>query len=182
MRHRRPLIPISAIAVVAACVCVAGCGGSSPTTAAKTTKQNPLLAYSSCMRSHGVSNFPDPSGSAGIPKSEVVPLVGTPDFNSASEACAHLAPGGSLGPSAQSVPAHTAALLAFARCVRSHGFPTFPDPTKSGQMTPEMAAQAGINLRQPAVLRTAVACTSVTHGILTKAAVTRALSQANAGQ
>jgi hypothetical protein len=64
-------------------------------------------------------------------------------------------------------------VLAFARCLRSHGFPSFPDPTSSGQMTHEMLASAGINLHQPAVLRAADRCVSVTHGVITKAAVAR---------
>lgn len=68
---------------------------------------------------------------------------------------------------------HTAALLALARCVRGHGFPSFPDPTSSGQVTYEMLANAGINLRQPAALQAADACVSVTHGVITKATVAR---------
>jgi hypothetical protein len=64
-------------------------------------------------------------------------------------------------------------MLAFARCLRSHGFPDFPDPTSSGQLTHEMLATAGINLRQPALVPAADACVSVTHGLITKAAVAR---------
>ena len=64
-------------------------------------------------------------------------------------------------------------MLAFARCIRSHGFPNFPDPTSSGQITHEMVASAGINLHQPAVLQAGDACASVTHGAITKATVAR---------
>jgi hypothetical protein len=46
-----------------------------------------------------------------------------------------------------------AAFLTFARCIRSHGFPSFPDPTSSGELTHQMVANAGISLRQPAVLQ-----------------------------
>jgi hypothetical protein len=67
-------------------------------------------------------------------------------------------------------------MLAFARCVRGHGFPNFPDPARSGQLTPEMVTAAGINLHQPAVLKAGLACTSVTHGLLTRAAVERAVN------
>jgi hypothetical protein len=55
----------------------------------------------------------------------------------------------------------------------SHGFPSFPDPTSSGQVTHEMLANAGIDLHQPALLQAADACVSVTDAILTKAAVAR---------
>lgn len=46
-----------------------------------------------------------------------------------------------------------AAFLTFARCIRSHGFPSFPDPTSSGELTHQMVANAGISLRQLAVLQ-----------------------------
>jgi hypothetical protein len=36
-----------------------------------------------------------------------------------------------------------------------------------------MVASAGINLHQPAVLQAGDACVSVTHGVITKAAVAR---------
>ena len=64
-------------------------------------------------------------------------------------------------------------MLAFARCLRSHGFPSFPDPTSSGELTHEMLASAGIDLHQPAVLQAADACVSVTHGVITRADVAR---------
>ena len=60
-------------------------------------------------------------------------------------------------------------MLAFARCMRSHGFPSFPDPTSTGELTHEMLANAGINLHQPAVVQAADACVGVTHGVITKA-------------
>jgi hypothetical protein len=61
--------------------------------------------------------------------------------------------------------------VAFARCLRNHGFPGFPDPSSGGQLTHEMLATAGINVHQPAALRAADACVSVTHGFITKADV-----------
>ena len=75
--------------------------------------------------------------------------------------------------SAQHSQAQIAAMLAFAHCVRGHGFPNFPDPTSSGAVTHQMVASAGINLHQPAVLQAGDACVSVTHGVITKAAVAR---------
>ena len=46
-----------------------------------------------------------------------------------------------------------AAFLTFARCIRSHRLPSFPDPTSSGELTHQMVANAGISMRQPAVLQ-----------------------------
>jgi len=57
--------------------------------------------------------------------------------------------------------------------MRRHGISNFPDPSSTGELTHEMVASAGINLHQPAVLQAGDACTSVTHGIITKAVVAR---------
>jgi hypothetical protein len=64
-------------------------------------------------------------------------------------------------------------MLAFAGCIRSHGFPSFPDPTSNGTVTHQMLDAAGINLHQPAVLQAGYACTSVTHGLITRSDVAR---------
>ena len=50
-----------------------------------------------------------------------------------------------------------AAFLTFARSIRSHGFPSFPDPTSSGELTHQMVANAEISLREPAVLQAGAA-------------------------
>jgi hypothetical protein len=136
--------------------------------------QQDTVRFAGCMRSHGVPNLPDPTTSPHEFKNALSQNSGSPAFQSAETACRHLLPGG--GPPSQSAAqsqAHTVALLAFARCLRNHGFPNFPDPNTSGQVTHEMLANAGISLHQPAVLQAADACVSVTHGALTKAAVAR---------
>lgn len=125
------------------------------------------------MRSNGVPGFPDP-GSPGFKNAF---NTQSPAFKSAYPACQHLQPGG--GPPSQRAehsPAQIAAALAFARCLRSHGFPDFPDPTSQGQLTPQMVTAAGINLHQPAALKAGLACTTVTHGLITPAAVERAIN------
>jgi hypothetical protein len=172
MRSRRPRILTTVIAAVAVSLLAAGCGGGSSTTAATTTKLNGALAFSHCMHSHGVPNFPDPNSSGQIPKRQIIALdPSSPQFQAAQRACAKLWPYGSPGQNSTQGQANTAAMLAFAHCIRSHGFPNFPDPTSSGQVTHEMLANAGINLHQPAVLQAGDACVSVTHGVITKAVV-----------
>jgi hypothetical protein len=140
------------------------------------------LKFARCMRSHGVSSFPDPTSLRQF-KFSLSPSSGantqSPAFQSAETACRHLLPGSGSGQSAANSQVRTAALLAFARCLRSHGFPNFPDPTSSGELTHEMLAKAGINLHQPAVEPAADACVSVTHGVLTKADVARAVNKSN---
>jgi hypothetical protein len=126
------------------------------------------------MRSHGLPNFPAPSSPQEFKQSIGASAEGSPTSRSAQTACQHLLPGG--GPPSQTTAqrhAQTVAALAFARCLHSHGFANFPDPTSGGQITHEMLATAGINIHQPALLQAADACVSVTHGVLTKAAVAR---------
>ena len=124
------------------------------------------------MRGHGVSNFPDP----GQPKDVLTKSeVNSPRFQAAQNACVRLLPP-RQPESAAAQRARKAAGLAFARCVRSHGFPGFPDPTATGELTPEMVTAAGINLHQPAVLQAGYACVGVTHGLLTRAAIARAVN------
>src|SRR5437016_11612669 len=112
MRRRRRLNPTSIIAVAALSLLAAGCGGGSSTTAA-TTAQHGALAYSACMHAHGVPNFPDPNSSGDIPKEQVVPLAGSPQFQVAQRACQHLF----SGPTESTQPKRIrlADALAFAR-------------------------------------------------------------------
>jgi hypothetical protein len=133
------------------------------------------------MRSHGVPGFPDPTSRAF--KFSLSPASGnarSPAFRSAGTTCQHLLPDG--GPSSESPArrqARIAAALAFARCVRAHGFPTFPDPTSSGELNPQMVTQAGINIHLPAAIAAADACVGVTHGFLTRADIAHAVNGPN---
>ena len=101
--------------------------GSAPGGSGKGAKlAQDELAFARCMRSHGVPNYPDPGPSgfdvqaAGIDKN-------SPAVQAAVKTCRPLMTAGlSLG-----TPSGTA-LLAFAQCIRGHGYPDFPDPTVSG--------------------------------------------------
>ena len=184
MRRRRPAI-LTAFAAAAA-MFVAGCGGgsspgvanvsSSTSTSSASSggpptqqQQHDVERFAQCMRSHGVPNFPDPI----IAPRAFKDALNTQSraFRSAYTTCGHLLPGSPPSQSTARPQAQIVALLAFARCLRSHGFASFPDPTSSGELTHQMLASAGINLHAPAVVQAADACTSVTHGVITKAAV-----------
>jgi hypothetical protein len=171
-------------AATAAAMVIAGCGsnssssstaGGQPTQAQIQQTQQAAVRFADCMRSHGVSNFPDPSIDPRAFKESLDPTTAhSPAFQPALSACQHLLPRG--GQQNQSPPpgqAQIAAELAFARCLRGHGFPSFPDPSSTGELTHEMLANAGINIHQPAALQAADACVGVTHGFLTRAAVAR---------
>jgi len=174
----------AAAAAIAAAIAIAACGSNSPSSSSSgghptqaeiQQEQQDAVRFADCMRSHGVPNLPDPTTSPRGFKQALNPsATHSPAFKSAYITCEHLLSGG--GPPSQS-PAHSQAqvdaFLAFARCLRGHGFPSFPDPTSGGDLTHEMVANAGINLHQPAVLQAGDACVGVTHGFITKADVAR---------
>ena len=91
-----------------------------------------LLAYSQCMRSHGVPDFPDPVGnSLQIRVSQGSDLdPNSPQMQTAQKACQSLEPGGGQGGTVSA--ADQANALKYSECMRSHGVPNFPDPTFSG--------------------------------------------------
>jgi hypothetical protein len=176
-------LPAAAAAIAAAAV-IAACGSGSPSSSASSGSGNAstpaqrqqmeqaAVRFADCMRSHGVPDFPDPSTSPRQFKNALE--TKSPAFRSALTSCQHLLPGGRVrSNNAPPSQAQMAAELAFARCLRSHGFPSFPDPNSSGELSHEMLANAGIDIHQPAVVGAADACVGVTHGFLTRAAVAR---------
>lgn len=124
------------------------------------------------MRSHGVAGLANLTPEA--LKGELAPSTPhSPAFKAALPDCSHLLPFGGSGETAGQTQAQKAGALAFAVCIRSHGFPSFPDPSATGQLTHEMVAAAGIDLHQPAVLQAGDACVGASHGFITKAIVAR---------
>jgi hypothetical protein len=117
---------------------IAGCGSSSSSNSngnSKAADATEAVAFANCMRSHGVSNFPDlgPQGELSVtPGSGINPF--SPAFEAAQRACAKLQPGATQPPPQPSA-ADVRAGLAWAECVRKHGVPNFPDPSYSANQT-----------------------------------------------
>lgn len=87
------------------------------------------------MRSHGVPKFPDltsiDAARGGAPKisASMQQLgVSSSHFEAAQTACRHLLPNGGQTTPTQSQQ-DLDAMRRFARCMRSHGVPAWPDPT-----------------------------------------------------
>lgn len=118
----------SSVGVAVGCAAVLAACGSSNDPGLPAASGDPLVKYAQCLRSHGVPNFPDPSGSHGL----AIPNDINPQsraFTSAQRACVKLAHGGSgQGSPSES---HRLQLLALAKCMRKHDVPSFPDPTSS---------------------------------------------------
>lgn len=147
---RRAILAAAGALSVAIALSACGTGPSLPGVATASTHSAaanssgagsaqgaPLLAYSSCMRSHGVPNFPDPTSSEGIPKAAAVSAlraVGDAQAKAATNDCNHLLPAGgklSAQPAQTVTPQDQRYYLSAAACMRSHGFPSFPDPVFS---------------------------------------------------
>lgn len=81
------------------------------------------MSFARCMRTHGVSSFPDDLDVRNVPG--INPA--SPAFRSAQTACQHLLPVKAPPPAAPSASTH-AQLVRLAECLRAHGFPSIPDP------------------------------------------------------
>jgi hypothetical protein len=137
-RFVRPSL-LWAVATMALVVTIAGCS-QAPTTgspggsaSAGASSLADAVAYSQCVRSHGVPNFPDPvktpDGGYGYRTTRIDPNSAA--FQEALRACKAL-PSPWNSTSQQLSTAQQQAWLNWAKCIRSHGLPNFPDPTFSG--------------------------------------------------
>ncbi|MCP2343541.1 hypothetical protein [Actinomadura rupiterrae] len=90
-----------------------------------------LLKYSKCMRSHGISKFPDPVLGKGLQVNGNDVQSDTATYKAADGACKTLMPGGGAGDNG---PKDRAAALQYSKCMRAHGVTKFPDPNPNGGM------------------------------------------------
>ena len=127
--------PLGALA--GAALLAAACGGSQGPagSASGGAGLGKLQQYATCMRSHGISDFPDPQpnpggqgGSfqfSGGPGSDL--NRNDPRYQAADQACKSILPQQPVASAAR-----VAELVKLAECMRSHGFPNFPDPDSTG--------------------------------------------------
>lgn len=143
-RHRtRRLLALTL--AVAGCAGVTACGSANPSAGSAANQSSSSgakvrgvgIAFSQCMRTHGVPNFPDqPAGGGGIQinsGSGINPF--SPAFKAAQQDCRHLLPFGGPG-RGQPSAARKEQLVALAQCMRSKGITSFPDPTNSPPSAP----------------------------------------------
>jgi hypothetical protein len=177
-----------AVTVAALSMLAAGCGASpgthvaqvgstttatqnsTPSTGAATSQSltSQTLAYVHCMRSHGVLDFPDPTSSGQIPKAEVLDAkqANPSQFDSAERTCGHLLPSGGNGEPPAEIAQDWSHFRAFARCMRHHGVPNWPDPSSRSatdrRPTFDLTA-SGLNLSSPQLRATAQQCAAPLH-------------------
>ena len=125
-----------------------------------------LLKYAECIRSHGLSDFPDPVPSPGggfafRVRPGLNPQSPSPQFLSAEKACQKDVP-----PSiATLTPAKSEAnALKYSECMRSHGEPDFPEPNTQGLIT--ITNRTGImDPNSPQFQKAEKACQSLNNGL-----------------
>jgi hypothetical protein len=118
------------------------------------------------MRSHGVPNLPDLSSNgihiegSGQALSVDGVSVNAPAFLAARAKCQNYMPTRTVASGTQQAQA-LARTLKFARCMRSHGVPNFPDPKvttgTSGNGVVDLRG-TGLNFHSPAFKAAAKAC------------------------
>ena len=159
-------IPHTVAGLLATGVLLAGCGsgassassGSATTSANLSSFQHRFVAFASCMRSHGVPDYPDPrsTSSGGVQISPGHANPNTPAFKSAQSACHELLPNGGAPAGGASAQAK-AQDVKYADCMRAHGVPNFPDPSHDGGFD----LPAGLDPQAPQFSHATKACQGV---------------------
>jgi hypothetical protein len=161
-RRRRPLAGLALVAVV---VLISACGssasaGTGTSSAGKSTLAHAQreVKFAECMRSHGVSRFPDPGASGKFTIDEVANGssldTSTPAFTEAISSCKALEPAGFTGGKRSS--AQQSAALRFAECIRANGVTDFPDPANGRPLVdtnriPSSNSPGGMSILQAAM-------------------------------
>ncbi len=150
----RAAVAAGAVALLAAaCGAVPGSGGGGRNA----------TEYASCMRSHGVPDFPDPENGGfqmqGNPSHMTVNGVTLQEsqaqLQAAQQACqTDLGTPTNAGPAS---PQRQAAAVAYGACIRSHGFPTFPDPKVTANSF-AVHVPPGVNRQSPQFQAAQLAC------------------------
>jgi hypothetical protein len=122
-------------AAIGCALAITACGGSGGTSTNAGGGRADFLAFSECMRAHGVSDFPDPSGQGGIKipvGSNFNPF--SPATRAAQAQCRKKLPGG--GPPQGVSEQQKEQLVKTSECMRAHGVSGFPDPTTTPPSSP----------------------------------------------
>jgi hypothetical protein len=146
VRDRIALIALALAGAIALSLLASACGGSAGTGVAQigstqttttssssasgspSDRRGALVAFSACMRKHGVPNFPDPKAVGhGYGLTIDNETANSPQFKNAEQVCKKLLANGGT-PTAQEQAEQLEEALKYAACIRSHGVPNFPDP------------------------------------------------------
>jgi hypothetical protein len=174
----------TAIATTGVALLISACGGgtSSSSTSSTSAHATGAVAFSECMRSHGVSAFPDPDSSGNVPKAKVIPLVSSPQFPAAQRSCHHLLPNTPRPTSTHAeVQAALSGMVRFAACMRSHGVQEWPDPivdrSRPGDPRPVFDLHSSVDPSAPQIVTDVRDCDHVMPGSTSPYFCSRLLAQ-----
>lgn len=158
-------------------LCACGSSGTSRTSGASASAHQEALAFSRCMRAHGLPQFPDPGAGGAL----IIPTgtgtgtgtgigtgidTGSPAFQSAQRACSSTLP--SKGVATPLPASQRKGILQYSACMRSHGLPGFPNPTFSDNKASggagaqiKIGKSAGFDPSSPAFVIAQSACESL---------------------
>lgn len=124
-----------------------------------STKTERALAYTRCMRSHHVPNFPEPNSSGAFPKVTPQQLGISPTvFQAAQKHCRYLLPNGGNGLTQTQTQRILNGMLRFATCMRSHGVSNWPDPVLDAGGNPTFYLNGKVNQNAPQIKRDINSC------------------------
>jgi hypothetical protein len=121
----RASLAIAGTALAAALL--VACGGSSGKPPSSKDAADNALAFSRCMREHGVKDFPNPEVSGGLVRLKFTAKAGAPGgvtpqtMEAAQNACKHFQPAQQTHLSPQEKVAREEEVMKFASCMRAHG-------------------------------------------------------------
>jgi hypothetical protein len=120
----KAFLPVALVFAMAACGRLPFASSGNPTPTPNPYQAS--LAYSQCMRTHGVPDYPDPDPSGAVsiyagPGTDLNP--NSPALQAAKQACHSLE-----AAKGHRTQADKQRRLAYSACMRSHGLPDFPDP------------------------------------------------------
>lgn len=158
MRRRRQRL-LASLSAGGCALLLAACGSASKPHAAVSNDHAVGVKFATCMRDHGVPNFPDPEADSGVQIPLSLAENPSPAFTSAMHGCKYLIPANTQPPVASA--SQKAAALKLAQCMRKHGVPNYPDPTyKDGREIPPAVADPAINPASPAFGAASKTCQS----------------------
>jgi hypothetical protein len=171
MTYDKPARTAVALAVIATVLPLGACGSSAPagtsTGSNSANKAQKAVKFAECMRSNGVSEFPDPGASGSFTIDGVVNGSSlNPDtsaFKQAISACRDLEPAGFTGSTRSAEQAQAA--LEFAKCIRANGVKDFPDPANGQPLVdtnriPSAATESGMSILNAAMQKCRDAATA----------------------
>jgi len=131
--HRAAGLAVLPLIALLAVAC-SGSPSAAPSASPGLGNVQQLDVFAACMRGHGVQNFYFSNSPQARNSSTALSIMGhfvtgvnprTSQFSTAMKACKHLLPGGGPPPVTRQQIDNA---VKFAACMRTHGYPDYPDP------------------------------------------------------